>query len=256
MNNYTIPNLVKACNILKVIACRPEGIPAVAIEDIVDVPRTTAFRILKTLCAEDFVVKRGTLFFAGPALVQVGLNSLKSTKISTEAIPLLRDLAISTNLTSHLAVPCGFQSLILEVHDSPSPLRVASRSGTAVQMHCSSTGKIFLAHIYHDRLDEYFEKTVAEKHTENTIVTVEQMKQELEWIRANGYAVDRREFHEDVCCLAAPVRNDKGDVIAAIGVTGAAMSFTDEVEKQIVAEVTKIADRLSAIMGYNTNEAF
>ena len=254
MNNYAIPNLVKSCSILKIISNRPEGVSAVTLEETVGVPRTTAFRILKTLCSEDFVVKRGTLFFAGPALVQVGLSSLKSVKMRTESIPFLRDLAISTNLTSHLAVPCGFQSLILEVHDSPSPLRVASRSGTAVQLHCSSTGKVFLAHLYEDKLEEYFDTTSPQTYTENTIVTVSAMKEEIARVKAEGYAADRREFHEDVCCIAAPVRNDKGDVVAAMGVTGAAVSFTDEVERQVVEQVKKSADGLSSVLGYHLSE--
>ena len=253
MNNYVIPNLVKACEIMKVLACSPEGVSAVQIESSVNVPRTTAFRILKTLCSEEIAIKRGSLFYAGSGLVQIGLNSLKSVKIRSAAVPFLRELAIRTNLTSHLAVPSGFQSLILEVHDSPSPLRVASRSGTTVALNCSSTGKIFLAYLYQNMLEEYFEKTVLEKLTQNTIVTLDEMNVEIERIKRDGYAADRKEFHEDVCCLAAPVRNEKGDVIAAIGVTGAALSFMDAREKQIAEAVMLTANELSNVMGFNAS---
>ncbi len=65
MDNYVIPNLLKACEILKVLADRSEGISAAEVETLVSVPRTTAFRILRTLCAQGMSEKRNGLFFAG-----------------------------------------------------------------------------------------------------------------------------------------------------------------------------------------------
>jgi DNA-binding IclR family transcriptional regulator len=156
MNNYTIPNLVKACEIMAILADRPTGISALEAENLTQIPRTTVFRILKTLCSEGMADKRGTLFFAGPGLVQIGLNSLRSLEIRSMAIPFLSELATNTHFTAHIAIPSGWQSLILEVHDSPNPVRVASRSGTTVPLHCSSTGKIFLAYLHEQSLNDYF----------------------------------------------------------------------------------------------------
>ena len=137
MNNYVNPNLVKACEIMKILADRPKGILATELESLIQVPRTTAFRILQTLCSQDMAEKRGTLFFAGPGLIQIGLNSLRSLEIRSLSIPFLSELATKTHFKAHRAIPSGWQSLILEVHDSPNPVRVASRSGTTVPLYCS-----------------------------------------------------------------------------------------------------------------------
>ena len=104
MNNYSIPNLVKACGVLKVLSSKANGISANELEKLVQVPRTSAFRILKTLCAEGMAEKRGNLFYSGPALVQIGLNSLRSMEIRSLSIPFLRELAIQTDFTAHLDV--------------------------------------------------------------------------------------------------------------------------------------------------------
>ena len=110
MNNYVIPNLVKACEIMTRLAGRSEGILATEVESLAGIPRTTAFRILKTLCSQGMAEKRGKLFFVGPGLVEVGLKSLRSLEIRSVSIPFLSDLADSTHFTSHLAIPSGWRS--------------------------------------------------------------------------------------------------------------------------------------------------
>ena len=250
MNNYVNPNLVKACEIMMILADRPEGILATEVESLTQIPKTTAFRIFKTLCSEGIAEKRGTLFFAGPGLVKIGLNSLRSFEIRSLSEPFLSELATNTHFTAHLAIPSGWQSLILEVHDSPHPVRVASRSGTTVPLYCSSTGKIFLAYRYEQDLEDYFSKTSLEKNTNNTIVTLSEMQKEIEQIKINGFSVDNQEFHEDVRCLAAPVRDSGGQVVAAIGVTGPAAQYDSQKKTDICTHVKKAAEKLSAKLGY------
>jgi DNA-binding IclR family transcriptional regulator len=250
MNNYVIPNLVKACEIMKVLADRPKGILAAEAEKLTQIPRTTAFRILKTLCSEGMADKRGTLFFAGPGLIQIGLNSLRSLEIRSLAIPFLSELATKTHFTAHLAIPSGWQTLILDVHDSPNPVRVASRSGTTAPLHCSATGKIFLAYLHEQKLEDYFSVTSPQKNTANTIVTLPEMQKEIERIKSDGYAVDDHEFHADVWCLAAPVRDSEGQVVAAIGVTGPAAQSNSQKKADICTYVKKAAVELSIELGY------
>ena len=252
MNNYVIPNLVKSCAVMKLLADRPKGITAFQVEEAADVPRTTAFRILKTLCSEGFAQKRGKLYFAGPGLIQIGLTSLKSLEIRTLSIPFLSKLAENTDFTAHLAIPGNWNSLILEVHDSPNPLRVASRSGTTVPLHCSSTGKVFLAFKFEDRLKDYFSSGTLRKYTDRTITDLPGMLNEIERIKADGIAVDRQEFHEGIWCAAAPVSDSSGQVTAAIGVTGPAVHADNKKKSEICKYVKETATRLSGELGYNS----
>ena len=251
MNKYEIHNLVKGCEVLSVLADRPEGISAIGLEKLVGVPKTTAFRILKTLCSQEMAEKRGTLFFAGPGLIQIGLNSLRSLEIRSLSIPFLSELATKTHFTAHLAIPSGWQSLILEVHDSPNPVRVASRSGPTVPLYCSSTGKIFLAYRFEQELEEYFSVTSLQKHTDDTIVTLPEMLKEVKQIKSDGFAVDNHEFHTDVWCTAAPIRDSLGQVVAAIGVTSPASQSDRQKRTDTCASVKKAAEELSAVLGFN-----
>jgi DNA-binding IclR family transcriptional regulator len=252
MNNYIIPNLLNACKILSILANEPEGISTNRLENLVEVPRTTAFRILKTLCSAGMAEKRGRLYFPGPRLVQVGLNSLRYMEIRTLSIPFLGELAMKTGLTAHLAIPSGMESMILEVHDSPHPVRVASRPGTTVPLYCSSTGKVFLAYLHEHDLEDYFKETSLQKFTDNTIISLDQMRQEVEQVKSNGFSVDNCEFHEDVWCLAAPVRDGTDQITAAIGVTGPSSQSHRQGISELSKQVKQTAQQLSASLGYHT----
>jgi DNA-binding IclR family transcriptional regulator len=251
MNKYLIPNLVKACGLLSILTEHPDGVSSAEIEKLVKIPRTSAFRILKTLCSEELVEKRGMNFYPGPALMKIGLKSLQSSHVRSLSISFLSNLAVKTNCTAHLAVPAGHQSLILEVHDSPNPVRVASRPGTIVPLYCSSTGKVFLAFRYEDGIEDYFSSHSCEPVTPHTIVTLDQMKQEIARIKKDGYALDNQEYHEDVRCLAAPVYDSQGYVVAAIGITGPAMQFTEDKAGPFGLVVKCAANELSAELGYH-----
>jgi DNA-binding IclR family transcriptional regulator len=247
--DYVIPNLSKAVQMLKVLASSEAGMSAQEIEKTLEIPRTTAFRILKTLIHEGMVYKEGTVFGAGAGLFEIGLNALSRSPIRERAVPLLQELTRATGQTSHLAVPSGWHSLILEVCDSTSPVRVASRPGTLAELHCSATGKIFLSYLYPDRLAEYLAASLRVKRTPNTCVEPEALKSMAEQVRSAGYAVDEEEYHPGVRCLAAPVFNMRGEAAAAIGVTGPTVSFTKEDIPFVREQVCKAAETLSASLG-------
>jgi DNA-binding IclR family transcriptional regulator len=249
MDNYVVPNLSKAIQMLRVLAASEEGLSAAQIEARLEIPRTTAFRILKTLRHEGMVDKQGTSFRAGAGLFEIGLHALSRSHIRERAMPLLQELTAATGQTSHLAVPSGWHSLILEVCDSAGPVRVASRPGTLAELNCSATGKIFLSFIYRQRIGEYLATVALARRTPNTLCDEMSLRAMTEQVCAEQYATDEEEYHPGVRCLAAPVFDMQGDVIAAIGVTGPTVSFPAGDIPFVREQVCRAAQRLSASLG-------
>ena len=249
MNQYIIPNLSKTCEILKLLARNQNGMTAREIEIATETPKTTTFRILKTLCNSEMAIKRDNHFFAGPSLYEIGLAALRDYKLREIAIPIMQQLTGETRLTSHLVIPSRNHSLILEVCDSPGPIRVASRPGTQTFMHSSAHGKIFLAYLHSDHLEEKMAELETPELTANTITTVEKMREETELIKARGYSVDNQEYHMGVQCMSAPVFNLDGIVIAAVGVTAPSeqISLQDET---LINSVKNAAQKLSEKIGH------
>jgi IclR family acetate operon transcriptional repressor len=248
---YVIPNLRNACRVLKLLGRKTAGLKTADIARELHLPVTTALRIMTTLELEGFARKVDGRFELGPILIQLGNVSLHGTEIRTAALPLLEQLTARTAETSHLAVPCDNRSLIVAVQDSPHPLRAASRPGFLADLHCSSTGKVFLAFLHHDRLAELYPvHTKFAVHTPNTQSTLKAVRAEIEVTRKHGYSIDDEEFHPGVRCLAAPVYASDGTVAAAIGITAATVRFTRERINEMATAVKSTARELSHLLGY------
>ena len=251
LERYVIPNLRNACDILKLLGTSKEGFKVADIARALGLPVTTTLRIMATLQLEGFVRKVESRFELGPVLIHLGNASLAGTEIRTAALPVLADLTARTDETAHLAVPCDDRALIVAVQDSSHPLRAASRPGFLADLHCSSTGKCFLAFLHRPRLDTLYGKAKPAKRTPHTLVAPADIRREADLTAKRGYSLDDEEFALGVRCCAAPVHSSDGSVVAAIGITAATVRFTRERIPEIAAIVTQAAAELSRSLGYH-----
>ena len=250
LERYVIPNLRNACWIMKLLAQHPDGLKAAEIARTLKIPVTTTLRIMATLQLEGYVRKMDGRFELGPVLIHLGNTSLAGTEIRAAALPVLQELTARTDETSHLAVPCDDHSLIVAVQDSPHPLRAASRPGFLAELHCSSTGKSFLAFLHPHRLAELYTGARLPKRTPHTLTTFSEIRRECDLTRKRGYSLDDEEFNLGVRCLAAPVYGSDGTVVAAIGITAATVRFPEKRIPEMSAKVRTVAAELSRLLGY------
>jgi len=248
---YVIPNLRNACRVLKELGGSPDGLRAADLARRLAIPVTTTLRIMTTLHLEGFARKTDGRYGPGPMLIQLGAAALAGTEIRELAGPLLERLTAETDETSHLAIPCDRRSLIVAVQNSPHPLRAASRPGFLADLHCSSTGKVFLAYLYERELAAICAAGRPEKRTPATLTSPAALRREVGLIRRHGYSLDNEEFNAGVRCLAAPVFGADGAVAAAIGITAATVRFTMERIPEVAAKVRAAAAELSQLLGYS-----
>ncbi len=248
---YVIPNLRNAGRILKLLGGHPGGLRAADLARTLRIPVTTTLRIMTTLHLDGLARKRDGRYALGPVLIQLGTAALAGTEIRELALPLLERLAADTAETAHLAIPCDGRALIVAVHDSPHPLRAASRPGFLADLHCSSTGKIFLAFLHAGRLGEIYARERPERRTPATLTTLAALRREVALTRRRGYSLDHEEFHPGVRCLAAPVYASDGAVTAAIGITAPTVRFTRDRIPEMAAKVRAIAAELSQLLGFS-----
>lgn len=247
---YVIPNLRNACRILKALGRQPDGLKAADLARDLKIPVTTTLRIMTTLSLEGLARKVDGRFELGPVLIQLGNAALAGTEIRDLALPLLQKLTALTDETAHIAIPCDDRALIVAVQDSPHPLRAASRPGFLAELHCSSTGKVFLAFVHRERIAELVAENPPTKRTPLTQTTVAAIRKEADLTRKRGFSVDNEEFNPGVRCLAAPVYGSTGQVIAAIGITAATVRFTEARVPEIATKVRGVAAELSRLMGH------
>lgn len=245
MNKYRIPNLLKACEVLNLITNSSRGCRLRELSDKLSIPRTTAIRITETLLEANYLSKNEDgAFVLGTALVQLGVKALDNLDIRGFARPVLKALAHATGESCHLAVLNGNKSMLVEVADSPHPVRIAARPGTLVDLHCSSTGKVFLAFSIPEPRKLVLTLELSE-HTQNTDTTAQAVLTSIEQTRKQGYALDEEEYVPGVRCIAAPVTNAFGKTIAAVGITASTSTFTKAKIKTMAARIQKAAATIS-----------
>jgi IclR family acetate operon transcriptional repressor len=249
MNTYEIPTLAKACRLLAWLAAERGAFSASAVARKLQMPRTTAFRMLRTLCGEGLVEEVDGKYRGAAGLLRLGLLAQQSIELPTLAEPVLQELAQVTDETAHLAVLTGDQMLIAQVADSPHPIRVASRPGTLVRIHCAATGKALLAALPPERACKILRNATLERRTVRTLTSMAKLEAEFEAIRRQGYAIDDEEYHDGVRCLAAAVFDARGAAVGALGITAATTRFTKRRIPGVAREVTRAAEVLSGALG-------
>jgi DNA-binding IclR family transcriptional regulator len=252
---YTIPSLQRGILVVEEVLKRENGTTALELEEKLAIPKTTIFRILHTLQKENWLDKKGDRFVSGHRLIQTGLLALSGMELRRISLPFLDLLSRETAETAHLGVWAGKMVMVAEVCDGPKHIRIACRAGTLTPAHCSSLGKVLLAYtVGAENMQSFFEGVTLEKRTANTLTDLGELATELKKVKQQGYAVDEREYYDEVRCLAAPVRNAFGDVVAAVGITATTLTFPKDAIPASAEKAVQIAGRISEALGARKSE--
>ena len=117
-------------------------------------------------------------------------------------------------------------------------------------MHCSALGKCLLSGLSDVEVNERLRKCDFRRHTANTISSRQALLRQVESVRVRGFAVDDQEHEEGIRCMAAPVRDYRGKVVAAISLTGPATIVSREREAEISELVMGVAREISRRLGH------
>ena len=248
MTSYRIPSIANTCAIFQLLTSTKKAMSVSDIARELKLPRTSVFRIMKTLEEEKMVHAIGKSYITGHRLINLGLQVISQIPERQLTVPILQDLTISTEESAHFAILSGSQALLIEVCDSPHSLRVASRPGTLADMHCSGSGKCMLAHASPSELDSLLDRTTFTAHTDRSHTNKESLLAELPKIRKCGYALDDAEYHDHVRAIYAPAFNSKKQLVGVIGITAALSrlpkSRVPKVAKQVIAAANQLSTQL------------
>jgi IclR family transcriptional regulator, KDG regulon repressor len=129
-------------------------------------------------------------------------------------------------------------------------LRTHSRVGKRAQMHCTSVGKAILAHLPENDILAILDRKGMPAHTDYTITEKEALLQELKQIRLRGYSLDLEENEYGITCIAAPVFDHLGNVVAAVSISGPTTRMTKDRLTQLGPVMIQTSQKLSARLGH------
>lgn len=202
--------------IIAFLAEREQEIGISEISRGTEINKNMVFRILNSLEKMGWVYCNEQKYSLTLSLFGLASKPLSRLSLNTAAIPILYDLLNKTGESTYLGILKDDKVLYLQHLDGVKNVRVAGRIGGEYDLYCSAPGKTLLAYADNDFIEEYTSRTL-EKRTENTIINKSDILKELEAIRKNGYATDREEFGNGIVCVAAPIYDYTGKVIATVG---------------------------------------
>jgi IclR family acetate operon transcriptional repressor len=250
---YTVKSLVKALNILEVLAEGEESAYTLTqLSRRLHLHISTVHRLLVNLVRQGFVeeVPGSGGYQLSFKVLRMGLRVLDRLDFRRVAQPLLRELSQQTKETVRLAILQETGAISIEKFGSPQPGGLDARLGGVMPLHCSGVGKTLLAYQRGDLLNQIARKPGFPRFTPHTITSLANLKKELERIREQGYAVDQEETVEGLRCVAGPVFDHTGRVVAAFSVAGPASRITPPRLPEIARLVCATSQQISFGLGY------
>lgn len=241
---YTIKVLEKVFKILALYDDKQKKFTNQEISDLLGYNKSSTYRIIRNLERVAYLERiPGTQYYKlGFGLYYIGMNSESYGPILTAARPLMTKLNDSCGETVHLAVLHQGQPLYIDkIENSERVFQIRSRVGSKLPGHCSGVGKLLLASLNEKKLAEVIEEFGLAKFTENTIIDAALLAKELEKIRQQGYSVDNEEIEYGLKCIAAPIFDSGGNVIAAASISTSKERFDTDFDnlKSMILETTK-----------------
>ena len=250
----TIKSLVKTLHLLKLFSPQRNVWTAEDMVSVLGYHKSSVQRILATLEKEGFLSKvtpRRSEYRLGPDILFLGNVAEMSLDLRSVARPLMEDLVHRSRETSYLCVADQGRCLYIDKVECSQPIRIINQVGQRNPMHCTGVGKALMSGMTDEAIDRLIETQGLRAHTHNTITDRGRLQQEIEDIRRTGIATDNEELDLGVKCVAAPIKDSSGAVVAAISLSGPTQRFTPAAIRRFENDVKETSFAISKALGFN-----
>ncbi|MBN3928054.1 IclR family transcriptional regulator [Streptomyces verrucosisporus] len=251
-----VPAVTRALDILELFLDGDGILSAPEITRRLGLPRTTVHELVTTLAARSYLVPvpgQPGRYRLGVRTYQLGSRYAEQLDLAAEGQQVARSVAETCDETVHVAILEGADVIYIAKVDSTHAVRMVSAAGRRLPAHCTSVGKMLLASLPPDELDARLPGPGDEPlraMTENSITSPQELREALAEIRGRGVAVERRESNPDVSCVAAPVRDGTGKVVAALSISVPMIRWSEERRAELENLAVEGAAELSVRLGH------
>jgi DNA-binding IclR family transcriptional regulator len=252
-NRYNIRVLDRAFRILSLLS---DGKPRTLqeLKGGIGLSTSTTFRLLATLSQYRYIQRdeKTNHYNLGLACLELARAYYEVNDIRRIALPELEALRDDSKETVHLSILDQMEIVYLEKLPGLHAIGLmSSRVGGRSPAYCTGAGKVLLAYEKPQVVRDYFDHHTLHRFTEATITNPEDLIRELEEIRHQSYGFDRGEHEHEVRCVAAPIFDMKGEVVAALSVSGPAGRMEPlEQNQELIQKTCQAAENISIRLGF------
>ncbi|WP_369266956.1 IclR family transcriptional regulator [Streptomyces harbinensis] len=248
-----VPAVSRALDILELFLEGDGTLSAPEITRRLQLPRTTVHELVTTLAARSYLVpvpEQPGRYRLGVRTYQLGSRYAEQLDLAAEGQQVARAVAETCGETVHVAVLEDADVIYIAKVDSTHAVRMVSATGRRLPAHCTAVGKMLLAALPPAELAARLPAELTAM-TPNSLTSPEALRAELTRVRERGIAYEQRESNPDVSCVAAPVRDRSGRVVAALSVSVPMIRWSAERQEELAGLAARGAADLSERLGHH-----
>ena len=247
-----IQSLDRGLRILAAVSDSTEPVSLTVLAEQLDLDPSTTYRLANTLRLRGFLTQSPATkaYSLGPTIWQLANRMRENTPLLQVAREHIDAVAEQTGETTHLAIRHEARVLFLDQRLTNHAVGVATGASRSEPLHCTALGKALIVDFGGDELKDLFGQSRLPRETDKTIRTTADLAAECARVRSQGYATDDEEYRQGVRCVAAPIRNFYGEVVAAIGVSAPASRLPKRRFAEVGAVAKAAAGHIAARLGY------
>ncbi|CAH1650293.1 MULTISPECIES: IclR family transcriptional regulator [unclassified Chelatococcus] len=245
----------RTMRILRVLADSTDSMTLTELSQRVDLHKSTVLRFLKTLEKGGFVAAghNGKGWRPGPVFLDIRSRSIARHDLAGLARPLMEEACSQTGETVQLAIlPDTSVVYLAKVEPLDPPLKLNTQIGARRPIHCTALGKAIAAYRDPAEVDAILKEAGMPAFTARTLTSGEALHEALGKVRADGFAVDDREYNDLVSCVAAPIRNGEGTVVAALSISSLGQTASSPRFAELIAVARDTAARIGELLGWHS----
>ena len=250
---YPIKVLDKSLFILETLLQHSSSMSIMEISKKLKIYPSTIHRILNTLKYRGYVEQNpvNQKYRLGLKLVELGMSRYHQIDLVKEAHPFLKELVNQCNETVQLGILDQEEVLYIAKEDCPRTIRMVSQVGRRAPLHSTALGKILLAYLPKKEKEGIIAHKNFSCFTEHTITEKKELEKELDKVKKQGFALDREENEKEIYCIAAPIRDYSGEVVAALSISSLSYRINTNQQEDLKKFLLQISIKISIRLGYN-----
>ena len=246
----------RICDILNSFSDDEAMLTLTEISRRIELPKSTTYRFLLALESQGMVYSdansRG--YRLGHQLIHWGMLAQASIDLRKDSLPILHSLTESTGESSILSMRFGNISTWVEIVESRHALRLAMRVGQPLSLYAGASSKVLLAFLPEQEIEHILNGIELKPIKKNTITDLQKLRDELNSIRARGYATSFEETDSGAMGIAAPVYDHTGKSIAGIGILAPIARVSEARVPEVAEPVLQASYELSRRLGAPSRE--
>lgn len=249
-----VQSITRMFDVLEALAFADEELSLTRLQAQLQLPPPTLHRLLHALVERGYVEQNGDSRRYGPGLkiLEIAEAAKRNSRFDLCRVvrPFLQRLTDDSGESSNLVIRHNSRIVYVEQVPSPRSVRMFTEVGHRAPLYCTGAGKAILSCLSSDQLNAYVATVQLDRLTPHTLASADDLMQEIVHIRRHGFAVDNEEFEAGVRCVAAPIVDSSGRVVAAISVSGPTTRMSFERAEELGPQISHMSALCSTQLGY------